>query len=254
MLTAKKSSDALVIVLVHDIESVRYEHYLKLQDELKIFNAVDGLIVLNSKMNVWLKKHGVVVPMVNLEIWDYDNSNCFSEFSRYKRSICFAGSLDKSVFLNNINLKHKMYVFGTNPRHDYPECIEYMGSYSAEILPAHLNYNFGLVWDGTSVETCDGLMGEYLKINNPHKTSLYLSSGIPVIIWARAALADFVLKNKIGLTINSLSELDEKIDSISELEYENMHQNAVNIGKRMRDGYYIKKAVSQYTPAILRFK
>ena len=47
--------------------------------------------------------------------------------------------------------------------------------------------SFGLVWDGISVETCAGVYGEYLKVNNPHKTSLYLASGIPVIIWKEAA-------------------------------------------------------------------
>ena len=29
--------------------------------------------------------------------------------------------------------------------------------------------SFGLVWDGTSKDTCIGGFGEYLKFNNPHK-------------------------------------------------------------------------------------
>ena len=59
--------------------------------------------------------------------------------------------------------------------------------------------SFGLVWDGMSSETCKGSFGEYLRINNPHKTSLYLASGIPVIIWSKAALAEFIEKNKCGI-------------------------------------------------------
>ena len=29
--------------------------------------------------------------------------------------------------------------------------------------------NWGLVWDGDSIDECSGQWGEYLKINNPHK-------------------------------------------------------------------------------------
>ena len=60
-----------------------------------------------------------------------------------------------------------------------------------------MDQNFGLVWDGTSLDGCNGRYGEYLKFNNPHKTSLYLSCGIPVIIWKEAALADFVEEHKV---------------------------------------------------------
>ena len=62
-----------------------------------------------------------------------------------------------------------------------------------------------------SSETCKGSFGEYLRINNPHKTSLYLASGIPVIIWSKAALAEFIEKNKCGITVDSLYEIADKL-------------------------------------------
>ena len=38
---------------------------------------------------------------------------------------------------------------------------------------------------------------DYLRINNPHKTSLYLACGIPIITWNKAAIAQYVRK-KLG--------------------------------------------------------
>lgn len=71
-------------------------------------------------------------------------------------------------------------------------------------------------------ETCSGGKGEYLRINNPHKLSLYLAVGLPVIIWDEAAEAEFVLRENVGFTIKSLYELSEKMALISDDDYEIM--------------------------------
>lgn len=66
--------------------------------------------------------------------------------------------------------------------------IEYQTTYhtkeslAAEELPGALVQSFGLVWDGNSMDTCTGNYGSYLRINDPHKVSLYLSSGLPIIV------------------------------------------------------------------------
>ena len=82
-----------------------------------------------------------------------------------------------------------------------------------------------------------------MKFNNPHKASLYLSSGIPVIIWRQAALADFIEKTKLGLAIDSLNDLDEVLANISTIEYKNLIENTRNIASKLRDGSFIKKAI-----------
>ncbi|WP_051006281.1 hypothetical protein [Liquorilactobacillus vini] len=112
-----------------------------------------------------------------------------------------------------------------------------------DILPKYLRQSFGLIWDGTSLNQCDGVFGEYLKYNNPHKMSLYLSSGLPVIVWKQAAVADFVEKNQVGITINRLSDLDEILDKLSIDDYRQLKENVVKIAKGMRNGVYIKRAV-----------
>ena len=66
-----------------------------------------------------------------------------------------------------------------------------------------------------------------------------------MIIWKKAALADFVERNNVGLTINSLDELDGVLDSLSEEEYDQICQNVNKIAEMMRSGFYVKKAVKQ---------
>ena len=123
--------------------------------------------------------------------------------------------------------------------------ICYHGSFPPAELPYELEGNFGLVWDGISVDTCAGVYGEYLKVNNPHKTSLYLASGIPVIIWKEAALAEFVEQERVGITISSLYEIKDIFEKLTEDEYADMLQHAKLISKRLTSGFYTKQAIKK---------
>lgn len=118
-----------------------------------------------------------------------------------------------------------------------------MGSYPPDILPQYLNQGFGLIWDGNSIESCTGVIGNYLKYNNPHKCSLYLASGIPVIIWKEAALANFIEKHNVGILVESLEEIPEKIQNLSEKEYIQMKNNAEKLSVKLKNGYFLKKAI-----------
>ena len=66
------------------------------------------------------------------------------------------------------------------------------------------------------------MTGKYLKINNPHKLSLYLAVGLPVVIWDEAAEAEFVLKENVGFTVKSLYDLPEKLEAVSDNDYQIM--------------------------------
>ena len=58
-------------------------------------------------------------------------------------------------------------------------------------------------------------MGEYLQYNAPHKMSLYIRCGLPIIVWEKAGLAPFVKKNNVGICISSLTELEDILPKIS---------------------------------------
>ena len=82
-----------------------------------------------------------------------------------------------------------------------------------------------------------------MKFNNPHKTSLYITTGLPILIWREAAMAQFIVKNKLGVAIDSLVNMDEILDSITDDEYRIMRENALKMGKDLKNGKYTKKIV-----------
>lgn len=243
----RKYSNANLYFIIHDVEAIRLyaDEPVKGQAELDSFNLADGIIGHNPKMNQWLRENGVDAKLISLGIFDYDNPQPLQEYNGYHKTLCYAGNLIDAKFLDEYHQQSKLTVFGPNPAEKYNAGIDYQGQYTPEELPKHLTQNFGLVWHGTSADTCNGTFGKYLRYNNPHKTSLYLSSGLPVIIWDQAALADFVKENGVGITISSLNELDEKLNSITEEEYKQMHDNVKKIAQKMRSGYYVTTAIKK---------
>ena len=68
---------------------------------------------------------------------------------------------------------------------------------------------------------------------------------MPVIIWSKAALADFVVKNKIGITVDSLDDIKNAIESLSKKNYSEMLDNVKVMGERLRGGELTKRALEK---------
>lgn len=237
-----------VYFLIHDISGLQYPDVVPngfLARELHRFSTTDGLIVHNESMKKWLSQHGVQVPMVKLKIFDYKSNGPMQKKIPYSGSVCFAGGLGRANFLQKLSMHHEVHIMGPNKLHHYPNCVTYDGQFVPDQLSPHLLQNFGLVWSGNSVEKCSGHLGEYLKYNDPHKASLYLSNGIPVIIWDQAALAPFIVNHGVGIAIGSLNELDDVLDNVSDNQYKEMKQKAKDLGNQLRRGKFIIDAANK---------
>lgn len=238
------------ILWIHDIGSLRNEAGDRaVKKEIHLFNQFEYVVAHNASMIQWLKVNGCKAHLIDLQIFDYLYQPLKEKHSTQKNKLHFAGNLskEKSCFVYNALPKLKnieINLYGNNYEGDNSK-LSYRGSFAPEELPNVLENGFGLVWDGTSAETCAGNFGHYLRYNNPHKTSLYLAAGIPVIIWESAALAPFIEKNGVGITIKSLAEIDDKIAKLSDKEYLQMVENAQNISQKLRSGYYSRRAVRQ---------
>lgn len=145
--------------------------------------------------------------------------------------------------MHEINYKFNLY--GPNFNLEKSKNINYHGVVSPEQLPNLLNSGFGLVWDGESIESCSGIFGNYLKYNNPHKLSLYLASGLPVIIWDKSAEAKFVNKNKVGITISSLRDIAEILNNFDEDRYIRLANNVKKISFNLTNGKYMSTALKE---------
>lgn len=240
----RKRSSAKIVLLVHDVESLRMsaDHPEFLAAEIRRFNSVDGLIVHNQAMADWLSDQGVTVPMSQLQLFDYVNPQRLITDAT-SSNICFAGNLRKAQFLNDVPFKQvQVDVFGDGLTLTNSQLIDH-GSKSPDELPKFLTDRFGLIWDGDSADTCSGEYGEYLKYNSPHKASLYLSSGLPVIVWSQSALAPIVSSLGAGLVVGSLDEIEPMLNELSEAEYLDMKHAALDTAKKLRSGQMIDSAV-----------
>ena len=242
------------VSVIHDVEPLRmtyYRDFSKTEFEFMINNS-DYLIVHNDIMkNYFISDLGISESrLISLEIFDYDAKNINRQKKR-DADVVIAGNLEKvkSVYvykLGELKSSLKIRLYGPNYEEDTKDNnVEYMGSFPAEEVPNVLDGKFGLVWDGEVLDTCSGTSGKYLRYNNPHKTSLYIVSGIPVVIWKEAAMARFVEKENVGICVNSLSEIKDKIDSVTDEEYEKMLENVNRIAERLEKGYYLKTALKK---------
>ena len=66
-----------------------------------------------------------------------------------------------------------------------------------------------------------------------------------MIIWKEAALAAFVEENGVGFTVSSLSEIQEKLERITDDDYAAMLKNVQRISKRLTGGWYTKTALGK---------
>lgn len=245
---------AKVIVVIHDLGSFRRKA-LSVKQEIERLNHADYIIAHNEKMKQWLEDHGCKAQLGTLGIFDYlsETHAAPKEGARKPYSVLYAGGLSprKNNFLYEIGAYIQSFTFNLygngfeTEKAKGKEHFQYMGFVKSDQLIATAKGDFGLVWDGSSLDACTGDFGEYLQYNNPHKTSLYIRCELPVIIWEKAALAGFVEKNGIGFCIKSLKELEEKLRSLSEEEYASMHENVQRISRELAEGHYIRTAISK---------
>ena len=122
--------------------------------------------------------------------------------------------------------------------------FSYGGCRPPEELPRYLADGFGCVWYGESASICTGKIVDYLRFINPHKMSLYLAAGLPVVVWDESAVADFVVRKEIGFAVHSLDELPKRIGDMSAEEYAAMAQNARQLGRSIPKGEFTRPAVA----------
>ena len=247
--------------IIHDLESLRQSmvrsvsFFSRLRFKLEEISALkyfSKIIVHNNYMKKSIHDH-FDIPldrMINLEIFDYlyipENED---DNAVYNGPIIIAGNLDKrkSGYVYHLPKEVNYSLYGANYSGDEynNKNVSYLGKVKPDELPKVLKGSFGLVWDGPSAKTCEGVYGEYLKVNNPHKTSLYLAASIPVIVWDKSAMADFVEEHGCGITVESINQIENKLKAISIEQYKMIVNNAKKVGKHLRNGYYMRTALSK---------
>jgi hypothetical protein len=254
-----RSRGVKTIALIHYLQSLRHGRLkstalvkrIKTRlAEIAVLKHSDKVIVHNTSMLEQIKRMGVdESKLVPLGIFDYliphfDPARREGKTGKNKPVIIAGNLRQKKVgYAYNLPRNCDFNLYGVDFTGSLFGASKYYGAFPPTEIPYIIEGSFGLVWDGRLAETCSDVFGEYMRINCPHKMSLYLASGIPVAIWNQAAQADFVRRHKVGILVESLFDLRSAIDSVSDEQYAEMKKNAERIGEKLRAGYYTKAAV-----------
>lgn len=245
--------------LIHDLDSLRFDD-TPARREVAILRLFDGLISHNAAMTAWLREGGIRAPVVDLDLFDYcaEPTRAWHEqaISVPLKVVC-AGNLSypKARYLYDPRLAElsnvELSLFGANfePQRMPDSPVRYKQAFDPDLPRLDGPYHFGLVWDGSGVDRCDGRYGHYLRFNNPHKLSLYAALGLPVVVWKEAAVARFVQERGIGVAISDLRELGSLPSRISNEAYQRMAANMRALGRAVTGGYFLQRALGRLQAA-----
>lgn len=237
---------ARVITVVHDLGAFR-RRKLTTAKENRRLSAVDVLIVHNATMRDHVIANGFKGKVQCLEIFDYlsDNKPSADTLPARPWRIVYAGNLGRrrNSFLYEMDGCTRGWTLDLYGKgFDDTQCantnLHYHGFIASDDFIAKVRAHFGIVWDGGSTRECNGPWGEYLKINDPHKTSFYLRAGIPVIVWSKAAMAPFIVKENVGIAVDSLEDITARLETITDEQYADMRRAAAAMSERLGAGHY----------------
>lgn len=249
------------VALIHDLESLRkgiggvvgYKQEREEYSDSVMLGSFDRVICHNESMKAYLLDRDFrPEQLITLGIFDYlCEDNGLRPKPEQPARVAVAGNLapTKSGYVYDMDVSGVgLNLYGINFDENAfvgKDNVHYQGAFPPDDLPANLSGTFGLVWDGPVGSTCAGNTGEYLKYNNPHKTSLYLACNLPVIIWSQAALAGFVKENGLGLVVDALDQIADAVSCLTEAQYAAMAKNARAMGEKIRGGGFFRAAAEK---------
>ncbi len=236
-----------LICFINDIEFMRMErNQAQANEEIKAISAANIILVPNyNSVNILQKAYNMTQILIPICVWDYLSPTYIND-SKYNKDIAFAGNLSKAPFIKQLPKVSLSFSIWGRKDESIKETFNII--FHGERKPNELINEialcaWGLVWDGESIDTCSGLLGNYLRFNNSHKCGLYLAAGIPLIVWKESGMAHFVNENKVGICVESLFEAESIIKNMNEDTYNKYRNNAQRIGENIRHGHYFLEAL-----------
>lgn len=229
-----------IVVLVHDLSSARFNK--EVESERNFFSNVDVAVVHTDAMAKCLRDLDFKGEIRILEFFDYLIKDNYIERTILDKEIVFAGNLSKSTFIKELTSLPvvkgvRYYLYGIKSDDILTnEAVLYKGYFKAEEIN-NIEGNWGLVWDGDSLDSCSGCYGEYLKINAPFKFSMYLAVGMPVIVWSESAMASYVKKYNLGICVDSLRDINSEIENLNSEAISSIIDSVRKVSVDVRKGH-----------------
>ncbi|MBG1274148.1 galactofuranosyltransferase [Lacticaseibacillus paracasei] len=229
---------AKIVAFVHDVEYLRFPQWYDKAYNLQFLGSFDGLIVGTNIIKEKLAEDGITIPMVPSGPWGYVQPIQYRR-PTFSTNIHYAGNLVdwKGGFLKNVPEGLHLKVYGSadgNLDLPYPlsPAVDHLGTFHQEELGLALNNGYGLIWDADT----DDHFADYSKICMSHKFSLYLSLGLPIITLAQSAIGKYVNENGLGIVVDSLDNLPNIINGITEDDYNHLVDKVADVSELIRTG------------------
>ncbi|GAK31174.1 beta-1,6-galactofuranosyltransferase [Weissella oryzae SG25] len=207
---------------------------------LWMLNRYDLVIAANPKMARRLASEGGVnKPLISMDLTDFVYQGPLKEKRFIKELYYVATGIDPAILAEYAS-KVPINFIGPHQKEAVPDYIKLLGPMKSIDIPSQLEGGFGLLYyaKGSGYKG----MHHYGEYNNPMKLSLYLASGLPVIVMANSAHAEWIAQRGVGIVVNSLAEIDAKIDALTETDYEQMLENIKPWQMAVTQGFFSKQA------------
>lgn len=247
----KAKKNLKVVALIHDINRTDVLEDRLTANEKRFFTLCDKILVHCENMKTFFVRHGVAAEKLQIfEAFDYLTDVPMNPLTtEHMNTVNICGNLSPHKCGCYRDLKTIKGVdwrlYGPNFDPSFAaDNVHYMGEFPPNVLPGQFKCGWGLIWDGDSIGTQSGLFGDYQHYIHSHKFSLYLAAGLPVIVWSKSGVADFVTKNRIGIAIESLEEISQVFANMSLEVYAELRENARIWGQKLRRGEMIRTVVA----------
>ena len=233
-----RTKKAELICCILDINGLKSGNSDMLEKEIQILKKHRLFIVHNRNMEGWLREFVPDAQIATLDFFDFLTAPATIK-RELSNEICFAGNLAKSLFLEELKVlpELKFHLYGPGFNEEMAaKYVKYHGEFDPYLLPQKIEGSFGLVWDGDSIDGAEGPLGDYMQYISHHKVSLYILSGMPMLVYAKAGTASLVKQHGIGITVNSLKEIPGIITRTTAAEYQQMIDNMKILAKEISTG------------------
>lgn len=255
-----RKKNAVIISLVEDIDILRNETEEKIFDrEISRLGFAQVIISQNQVMSEWIAKYLKNNQIINLNILDFISKQVgIQNHSEKEWIVTYGGNLTfaQSGFIYKLPDFRglKFYVYGVNLKSDeLPDNVSYKGNFEANECVNKLEGDWGLVWNGETLDIDeDNFKSRYYNYVCPHKLSMYLLCGMPVIVYEKSAMAKYVIDHDCGIVIKNVNQIPDELSQISDERYNSILKNVYKISRELADGTNLKIAINKAEQRILK--
>lgn len=236
------------IFFIHDVPPLMEKKLFRELDRyIVLYNRADLIILLSQNMADYLRARGLTVEKIVIQkMWDAPVDIDSTIIPRFRKRMNFAADVVTYLrpFVHNWNnSKVELAVTAEPGNYEWADNknIRFLGWFNNENSLADAlrrSGGFGLLWHDDPVWT------EYMKRNACCKLSSYLGAGLPVIVHSSIPEAETIRRKNLGLVVESLDEAAERVENMTQEQYNRMVQDVDSFGSLVRQGYFAKKVLT----------